>query len=162
MIFKQGISKEEKIKFLSSIIAILIIPLVILIIEIIKEESLEPFIFFLLIFFIPILLIMILIGLNNLEWFYIYEYKIEARCIFGIKNIVYFKDVLFVQELKINLTVKGMAREFLVFNDGRKNNNSYFDITSCYNKKKTNLRIYKTPEIENYITTTLKFKIEHQ
>ena len=39
MIFKQGISKEEKIKFLSSIIAILIIPLVILIIEIIKEEG---------------------------------------------------------------------------------------------------------------------------
>ena len=41
MIFKQGILKEEKIKFLSSIIAVLIIPLAILIIILINKDNLK-------------------------------------------------------------------------------------------------------------------------
>lgn len=159
MIFKQGILKEEKIKFLSSIIAVLIIPLAILIIILINKDNLKLFIFFSLIFVFPILIILILLGLKNLEWFHIYEDKIEARCLFGIKNIVYFKDVLFVQELKINLTSRGTPKYFLVFNDGRKNNDSFFDLNSCYNKKKYNFRIYKTPEIENYVINVLKLKV---
>lgn len=159
MIFKQGILKEEKIKFLSSIIAVLIIPLAILIIILINKDNLKLFIIFSLIFIFSILIILILLGLKNLEWFHIYEDKIEARCLFGIKNIVYFKDVLFVQELKINLTSRGTPKYFLVFNDGRKNNDSFFDLNSCYNKKKCNFRIYKTPEIENYIINVLKLKV---
>ena len=159
MIFKQRVSREEKMKFFCSIIAVLIIPLVILIIGIIKKEDLKLFIFFLLVVGLPILIILILIGLRNLEWFHIYEDKIEARCIFGIKNIVYFKEVLFVQELKINLTARGTARTFFVFNDGRKNNNSYFDFNACYNNKKNNLRIYKTNELVSYILKTLKLKM---
>lgn len=159
MIFKQGILKEEKIKFLSSIIAVLIIPLAILIIILINKDNLKLFIIFSLIFVFSILIILILLGLKNLEWFHIYEDKIEARCLFGIKNIVYFKDVLFVQELKINLTSRGTSKYFLVFNDGRKNNDSFFDLNSCYNKKKNNFRIYKTPEIENYVINVLKLKV---
>ncbi len=159
MIFKQGILKEEKIKFLSSIIAVLIIPLAILIIILINKDNLKLFIIFSLIFVFSILIILILLGLKNLEWFHIYEDKIEARCLFGIKNIVYFKDVLFVQELKINLTSRGTPKYFLVFNDGRKNNDSFFDLNSCYNKKKCNFRIYKTPEIENYVINVLKLKV---
>ena len=141
MIFKQGILKEEKIKFLSSIIAVLIIPLAILIIILINKDNLKLFIIFSLIFVFPILIILILLGLKNLEWFHIYEDKIEARCLFGIKNIVYFQDVLFVQELKINLTSRGTPKYFLVFNDGRKNNDSFFNLNSCYNNKKYNFKI---------------------
>ena len=159
MIFKQGILKEEKIKFLSLIIAVLLIPLAILIIILINKDNLKLFIIFSLIFEFPILIILILLGLMNLEWFLIYEDKIEARYLFGIKNIVYFKDVLFVQELKINLTIRGTPKYFLVFNDGRKNNDSFFDLISCYNKKKYSCRIYKTPEIENYVINVLKLKV---
>ena len=159
MIFKQGILKEEKIKFLSSIIAVLIIPLAILIIILINKDNLKLFIIFSLIFVFPILTILILLGLKNLEWFHIYEDKIEARCLFGVKNIVYFKDVLFVQELKINITSRGTPKYFLVFNDGRKNNDSFFDLNSCYNKKKYNFIIYKAPEIENYVINVLQLKV---
>lgn len=166
MIFKQGILKEEKNRLLSSIIAVLICPIAVLIINIIEfEDDLKLSIMFSLIFILPILILMIpaiLLGLNNLEWFHIYEDKIEARCIFGVKNVVYFKDVLFVQELKINLTARGTPKDFLIFNDGRKNNNSFFDLNSCYNKKKYNLRIYKTPEIENYVTNILKLQREQR
>lgn len=159
MIFKQGILKEEKIKFLSSIIAVLIIPLAILIIVLFNKDNLKLFIIFSLIFVFPILIILIILGLKNLEWFHIYEDRIEARCLFCIKNIVYFKDVLFVHELKINLTSRGTPKYFLVFNDGRKNNDSFFDLNSCYNKKKYNFRIYITPEIENYVINVLKLKV---
>ena len=161
MIFKLGILKEEKIKLLSSIIAVLIMPVAILIICIIKEDDLKLAIMFLSIFILPILILLILFGLNNLEWFHIYEDKIEARCIFGIKNIVYFKDVLFVQELKINLTSRGTPKQFLILPDGRKNNDSLFDLNSCYNKRHYNLRIYKTPEIENFLTNYLSLKINN-
>ena len=163
MIFRQNVLKEEKNRLLSSIIAVLIFPIAVLIINIIKfEDSLKLSIMFSLIFILPILILMIpliLLGLNNLEWFHIYEDKIEARCIFGVKNVVYFKDVLFVQELKINLTARGTPKDFLIFNDGRKNNDSFFDLNSCYNKKKCNFRIYKTPEIENYVINVLKLKV---
>lgn len=87
MIFKQSILKEEKIKFLSPIIAVLIISLAILIIDIIKKDNLKLFIIFSLIFIFPILIILILLGLKNLEWFHIYEDKIEARCLFGIDKL---------------------------------------------------------------------------
>ena len=160
MIFKQGILKEEKIKLLIFIIAVLILPVAILIICIIREEDLLP-LMFLSIFMLPIYILMMLFGLNNLEWFHIYEDKIEARCIFGIKNIVYFKDVLFVQELKINLTSRGTPKQFLILNDGRKNNDSLFDLNSCYNKRHYNLRIYKTPEIEIFLTNYLSLKINN-
>ena len=64
-----------------------------------------------------------------------------------------------VEDIEINLTTRGMKRRFLIFNDGRKNNSNFFDLNSCYNNKKFNLRIYKTNELENYIINTLKYKV---
>lgn len=151
MIFKQGVLKEEKIKFLIAIIAPFIPFFAVSAIGIVQDE-IQSVLVFSLIFFAPLFSIAVLVGLTNLEWFNIYEDRIEARCIFYVKNTVYFDDVLDVQQVKINLTTRGMKKEFYIFNDGRKNNKNFANINSCYNKKKFNLRIYKTLELENFIS----------
>ena len=150
MIFKQGVLKEEKIKFLIAIIAPFIPFFVVSVIGIVQGE-IQSVLVFSLIFLVPLFSVAVLGGLTNLEWFYIYDDRIEARYIFGIKNIVYFDNVLNVQQTEINLTTRGMKKEFYIFNDGRKNNKSIANINSCYNKKKFNLIIYKTSELENFI-----------
>lgn len=150
MIFKQGVLKEEKIKFLIAIIAPFIPFLVVAIIGMVHQEF-QAVVVFLLTIFLPLFSLILLFGLMNLEWFNIYEDRIEARYIFGVKNIVYFDNVLDVQQVKINLTTRGMEKEFYIFNDGRKNNNNLANVNSCYNKKNFNLRIYKTPELEKFI-----------
>lgn len=152
MIFKQGILKEEIIKFLIAGILPFVPLFVVTIVGIVRCE-IQAIMVFSLIFSLPLFGLTLLLGLTNLEWFYIYEDRIEARYIFGVKNMVYFDDVLDVQQVKINLTTRGMEKEFYIFNDGRKNNKNIFNINSCYNKKEFNLRIYKTPELENIINT---------
>lgn len=150
MVFKQGVLKEEKIKFLIAIIAPFIPFFVVSVIGIVQGE-IQSVLVFSLIFLVPLFSLILLFGLMNLEWFNIYEDRIEARYLFGIKNIVYFDNVLDVQQVKINLTTRGMEKEFYIFNDGIKNNKNFANINSCYNKKKFNLRIYKTPELEKFI-----------
>ncbi len=151
MNFKQGVLREEKIKFFSTIIGASVPYIALAIGGLIRQEDLKCSITFLLVIFLPVFSLLLLFGLVNLEWFYIYEDRIEARYIFGIKNIVYFDNVLYVQKMKINLTVRGMEKEFYIFNDGRNNNKNIFNINSCYNKKKFNFRIYRTTELDNYI-----------
>jgi len=159
MLFKQNISKEEKIKFLIGIIGVSAFYVAILVIALIQKNDLKLLILFSFTVFLPLLIVMVLIGLRNLEFFYIYNDRIEARSFYGRKNIVYFKNILFVQQVSINLTTRGMKRTFYMFNDGRKDNNNMFNINSCYNNKKFNLRIYKTPVIENYVNEILKLKV---
>lgn len=155
MIFKQKVLKEEKIK-LGIIISCVVIPYVaIAIINFINQYNFRMFITIFLIALFPILIIILLIGFKNLEWYIVYNNKIEVRNIYGIKNIVFYDSVLFIEELEFNLTTRGMNKKFYIFNDGRKNNNSIFNINSCYNNKKFNLRIYKTKELENYINNNL-------
>ena len=60
----------------------------------------------------------------------------KERYIYGKKNSVYFNNVSSVEKVKINLTTRGMEKEFYIFNDGRKNNANIFNINSCYNNKK--------------------------
>ena len=159
MIFKQSVLKEEKIKFFIVIIGVIAIYIAILVIGLITEEDPKLMVFGLSIIFIPILITMILIGFKYLEWYYIYDDHIEVRNIYGKKNSVFFNNVSSVEEIEINLTARGMEKVFYIFNDGRKNNRNIFNINSCYNNKKFNLRIYKTNELENYIIDTLKFKV---
>ena len=159
MIFKQNVLKEEIIKFLIVVIGVHTIFISIIVIGLITEENPELLLFSLSIIFIPILILMILIGFKYLEWYCIYDDHIEVRNIYGKKNSVFFNNVSSVEEIKINLTTRGMKKVFYIFDDGRKNNGNIFDVNSCYNNKKFNLRIYKTNELENYITNTLKFKV---
>ncbi len=159
MIFKQGVFKEEIIKYLIPLIAVSIFPIAFIIVALVNHDDLKSLMLFLLVFYLPIVFLMIVIGLRNLEWFNIYEDRIEARCLFGIKNIVYYDNVIFIEEVKINLTSRGMEKQFYIFNDGRKNNGNYLDNNSCYNKKKFNFRIYKNTKLDEFIDTKFKEKL---
>ena len=159
MIFKQNVLKEEKIKFLSVVIGVLVSYIAILVIGLITKENFKFLVFGLSMLFLPILILMILIGFKYLEWYCIYDDHIEVRNIYGKKNSVFFNNVSSVEEVEINLTNRGMKKMFYIFNDGRKNNSNIFNINSCYNNKKFNLKIYKTNKLENYIINTLKFKV---
>ena len=159
MIFKQNVLKEEIIKFLIGVIGVLTIYVAVVVIGLITEENPKLLLFGFSIIFSPILILMILIGFKYLEWYGIYDNRIEVRNIYGVKNTVYYKNVSFVEEIEINLTTRGMKKVFFIFNDGRKNNGNIFDVNSCYNNKKFNLRIYKTNKLENYVINTLKFKM---
>lgn len=159
MIFKQGILKEEKIKFGIITCSITVIYIIIIILSLINKTELKLLTTYLIIFAIPVYLLLILIEMKNMEWYYIYKDRIEARNIFGVKNIVYYNNISFVEEWVINLTTRGMGKTFYIFNDGRKNNNNIFDINSCYNNKKFNLKIYKTDKLEEYIKSILEISI---
>ena len=160
MIFKQSIIKEEKIKFIILISSVLFPYLGIIVFNFVYLNDKKSLMMFMLMILLPIFLLMVLLALKNLEWFEVYEDKLVAKCIFGIKNKVFWNDVLFVQEVTINLTNRGCEKKFYIFNDGRKNNNSFLDLNSCYNKKRFNLRIYKTTALENYIINILKLNIK--
>ena len=158
MIFKQNVLKEEIIKFLIVVIGDLAIYIAIIIIGLITEENPKLLLFSLSIIFIPILILMILIGFKYLEWYCIYDDHIEVRNIYGKINSVFYNNVSSVEEVEIYL-YRGTKKKFYIFNDGRKNNGNIFDFNSCYNNKKFNLKIYKTNKLENYIINTLKFKV---
>ena len=161
MVFKQNVLKEEKLRIAITLIPIFFLSLIGILYCLGNTDNIEVLITFLLVFYLPIFLLMLFLALIDLEWFHIYEDRIEVRYILGKKNIVYFDKVVFVQELKISLTSRGLSeKDFYIFNDGRKNNSNFLDLNSCYNKKKFNLRIYKTDELENYVNNVLKLKIK--
>ena len=158
MIFKQKVLKEEKIKLLIVTICSVLPLVVIIVYALIRREDFKS-IMAVIVMFLPIYFLLALLGLRYLEYYCVYADHIEVRNVYGIVNSVYFSNVLFVEEVEINLIKRGMERTFYIFNDGRRNNNNIFDINSCYNNKKNNLRIYKTQELENYIKTILKIEI---
>lgn len=159
MIFKKKILWKRL--FISGIVfvGVLFFPIVLFIHSLIINE-LREYLINSSILFLPIILLSLLWDFWYLEWYYVYEDHIEVRTIYGIKNIVYYSNVLFVEEKVIYLTMHGYLQEtFYIFNDGRKKDRKTFGIGRYYNRKKYNLRIYKTKELENYIVNTLKIKI---
>lgn len=160
MILKQKVLKEEKIKLILSLISITAPFIAIGVWVIINEDSVMLFLVFALVLFLPIFLLALLLSLPQLEWFYIYMDRIEAKSVFGVKNTVYFDDVLFIEKTEIPLTSRGMYRTFFIFHDGRNNNGNILNNNSCYNHKKYNFRIYMTSELEQYIVSTLHLNIK--
>ena len=159
MIFKQKILWKRLLISGIAFVALLVFPIVLFIHSLIKNEWRE-YLIISSILFLPIILLSLLWDFWYLEWYYVYADHIEVRTIYGIKNIVYYSDVLFVEEKVINLTIHGDLQEtFYIFNDGRKKDRKTFGIGRYYNRKKYNLRIYKTKELENYNVNTLKIKI---
>lgn len=157
MLFKQKVCKEEKIKFWI-IIACIVIPYAILaIVGFINHDDFNDFILLFAVL-LPIFLLILLIELQNLEWYCIYDDHIDVRNIYHIKNSVYYDKVSSIKEKEFNLTTRGMQKTFYVFDDGRKDN-KVFGIDSCYNNRKFNLIVYKTKKLEDYIANTLKIKV---
>ena len=151
MIFKQGVSKDEWFKFVTGHICHLILPVTLIVGGLIQQEPIKDLLLFLLICFIPLYILIWIVSLSYLEWFHIYHDRIEARGVWGKKNVVYFEKVTSVEETMIKLTARGTCRPFYIFHDGRVNNKSILDLNSCYNKKRFTFRIHKTPKIESFL-----------
>ena len=159
MIFKQNVLKEEIIKLGIVILCVCIPWIVIMIMGFMENDESNLLILMLLIILLPILLLILLIGLKNLEWFNIYDDRIDVRNIYGVKNSVSYDKIICVKEVKINLTTRGMVKVFYIFDDGRGDNHNAFNVNSCYNHRKLNLRIYKTKKLEDHIINTLQMSI---
>lgn len=164
MIFKQKVLKEEKIKFGICMSVIVFVYVALAVIIVVNQNDLYALLILTLLF-LPWFLMSLLVALYYLEWFCVYEDRIEVKTVFGIKNSVYYDKVCYIEELKINLTTRGLVKDFYIFNDGRKNTSNTLDVNSCYNNKKRNVRIYKTNELENYINNyinvALRIKINN-
>ena len=162
MVFKQGVCKEEKVKFCLVQAIMLSLPLAMAVILLVKGEHTLQNLIVLFLLFLPIILVSLVLGLDSQERFYVYTDRIEVKSVFRRKNVVYYKEVEYIEEVEILLTSRDMPKQFYIFHDGRKNNGNLLNLNSCYNKKKYNLRIYKTPELENFITKTLCIEIRKQ
>ena len=91
------------------------------------------------------------------EWYYIYENKIEARGIFGVKKTVYYKDVKFIEDICIDIKRNGKERVY-VFNDGN-TKSTYKSSKQIYNTKKACFIIQKTKQLEEFIKSNLDIEI---
>ncbi len=159
VIFKQDIMKEEKLKFIFMLFMAAIPVIAVYFIVLFTNDDMNLF-FTMSLFYFPIFLAMILLALKDLEWALVYSDRIEVRNVWGLKNSVSFSDIAFVEVVKIPLFTRDEGKEFYIFNDGRRNNRSVFGVNSCYNKNKFNLRVYKSPKLEDYITNTISLKIQ--
>ena len=159
MVFKQGVAKFEKEILMSVIITFGVV--YVLMFGLLLVPDLDRMgILFVFLFYSLLCAFVILSTLPRLEWFYVYNDRIEAVGVYGKKNIVYFKDVLCVKEE--SLAVVNYHREdFFVFDDGRKNykDNLIHHLDSHLNKKKYNFVVPKTEQLEDYITNVLKLEI---
>ena len=157
MLFRQRILKAEIVKFIVTNVCMLMLWIPLVLIGLIRDRDAKA-VLMMTALLTPLFLFLILMGLNCLEWYDVYEDRIEAKCIWGRKNIVYYHEVQFVELVMIGIA-RGIQKPFYIFNDGRKNNSSILDINSPSNKKKFNLRIHYSPEMENHILNTLGMPI---
>lgn len=157
MLFRQRILKAEIVKFIVTNVCMLMLWIPLVLIGLIRDRDAKA-VLMMTALLTPLFLFLILMGLNCLEWYDVYEDRIEAKCIFGRKNVVYYHEVQFVELAMIGIA-RGIQKPFYIFNDGRKNNSSILDINSPSNKKKFNLRIHYSPEMENHILNTLGMPI---
>ncbi len=148
---KQGPAKEEWFKFFLLTACILLPLIVSYIICLVRQEDMVVLLTFATIVYLPFVIITVLISLIYLEYFYIYDDRIEARCIYGLKNIAYFDKLLSIDVTKINLTARGAEKEFYIFRDGRADSRNILNINSCYNRRKYTLRVHKTEALEAFI-----------
>lgn len=163
-LFKQGISQHAR--FYTVVLAVLpvVVDLVFTSIVLICsgfdwQLAVECLIVFGIIS-IPIAIVSIPAALSMPEWFYIYEDRIEARCIWGCKNKVMIHDVAAVEEVMLHINSYAQC-PYYVFYDGRKMHKDGFEGRSTFlNYKKYMLRIHKTPEVEDYILNTLHLEIQ--
>ena len=93
MVFKQGVCKEEKVKFCLVQAIMLSLPLAMAVILLVKGEHTLQNLIVLFLLFLPIILVSLVLGLDSQERFYVYTDRIEVKSVFRRKNVVYYKKV---------------------------------------------------------------------
>ncbi len=145
MVFKQKISEDVKVLLIASGVVMFLYSLMLPIAFACVGSFKAAFISFPITF-----LIFLLIDSSNLdmiEWFFIYDDKIEVRGIFGIKNTVYLRDIKYVEDIYFYFC-RSTFKHLYIFDDGREEK---INRKKWTNKKKRSFRIYKTPELENFL-----------
>ncbi len=151
MKFKQGIQKSVKIMNIVAPSIVFVLCSILPIIGLFSGGAAQrASLNLLLIFVLPITLIMALCCAASCEWFCVYDDRIEVMWLFGKRNTVYFKDVKYIEKMPVSLGGKLWCVDYYILDDGRKNNDM-LDQNSWLNKKKFNVRIYKTPELDALI-----------
>ena len=154
LLFKQPVYKVQKEIFLDFWIIPGFVFLMCTILYIISMKRLDDLIMCSL-GFISTLGLPISYRLYGCEKFEIYEDKIIVRNALRIRNVTLLKNVKFVEEGKLPLVKGGGPENFVdyyVLNDGRKNKRPGWQHRNVVlNKKKYNLRIYKTEELEAFL-----------
>ena len=105
---------------------------------------------------IGILSVFLYYGLNKIDWFYLYEDRIEARYALRVNNVVYYENVKFIEDVKIDVDAQ-IVNSFYIFNDGRVNTKK--NKLEPINNKSINLRINKTKELEDFVKNNLQIEI---
>ena len=151
MVFKQKEKAYVRYGLLATLVGFLVYS-----VKIIQSYRENVFEGILLIFPLAILMY---VFIARTEWFYIYEDRIEARSVFGIRNVVYFCDVISIQEKVLSLN--GLLFAYYFFKDNRKTHKKEgqkckFTETekgwpNAFNTKKYCLRIHKTAKLEAFI-----------
>ena len=96
----------------------------------------------------------------RLEWFYFYEDRIVVRNIFKkIKNVVFIEKIVSVEETYLLYNMFHF-RKFIIFDDGRNNDNRNYSLYCDHNKRKNNVKIYATNKMEKIVKEKLKFEIK--
>ena len=163
LVFKQGITncvkKSAVLCALSPVITACVFSTVVWILSKFQWKSVGEFLLVAGIFLVPLTPVMIFGALTTLEWFWVYEDRIEAHGVWGCKNTVFYKDVEYVEERMLPLNIRDHVMLHYIFHDGRKNSGGILEHISSPNKRKYTLRIYRTPELEDYILNTLHLEI---
>lgn len=160
MVFKQGILREEKMKFFVGNLCILVPFFALIAILVFNGDNISGWLLFSLLTFWPLFVAALFISIYQLEWFSVYHDRIDVRNVFGVKNTVFYETVQYVEEREIPLTSRGTYKTFYIFVDGRKNRRDLYGRRSCYNSRKYSPIIYKTPELENYILNVLHLEVK--
>ena len=98
------------------------------------------------------------IMLPMIQWFYVYEDRIEVISIFGKVNEVYFSNVSNVIEKDLPVFRTFVAH--YVFDDNRKE--KHFFETTYQNHHNTMVRIYVTDELRSFIKRKNFNVVEYQ
>ncbi len=143
LVFKQGVNKLYIVFLIEYII--LCIGLLCYIVFGLNVRGTDLLIFLGLI--LSLFLFVIAISLACFEWFHVYEDRIEVRSCFGLRNVVYFKDVNKVYDIYTTDSQKG----YYIFEDGRNNCSDFQELRVFSNTKKYRVRIYKTKQLIQFI-----------
>jgi hypothetical protein len=162
MLYKQGIMREEKVRFALMTGHATILYALMFSIPFWDETFVLRYALVEWLLFLPLFLAMVLGALANLEWYHFYHDRVEVRNVYGIRSVAYYADVTFIEKRNISLSTHSKGQPFYVFHEDKKEIRLPFseildyDSDRCHNRRRINVRVYYTEELERFIQNTLK------
>lgn len=165
MLYKQGIMREDKIINTIGTVFSALMGVLWLSLPLLAGEKDYRVIVGWMVIWLPVCLFLILMPLNYYEWFCFYADRVEVRCVFGIKSVAYYKDVTFIEKKKLAGNYSRCWMAYLFHEDKKEIRWRFSDILDYefsiwYNRRRRNVRVYYTEELERFIEMHLKDKLK--